>query len=146
MAGQRRFPRILELDALIREQASFNIRRLWVNWDEQHQTVRNDQGQSLDPADFPGVGLRHRWSDPRLRELVNDYLAWIAPSLLTLPWLQQGQRRELERHLSLQASSVEYHWRLYPQLADAERVRTARVQARLQQQSAQTQTHDIDER
>lgn len=146
VAGQRRFPRILELDKMIRDHAGFNVRRLWVNWDENHQTVRDDQGQSLDPAKFPTVGLRNQWSDPESRQLVNDYLAWIAPSLLTLPWLESEQRKALERYLQIQATSVEYHWRLYPEVTDTALVRAARVQARLQEETSQAATQSADDR
>jgi len=146
VAGQRRFPRILELDKMIRDHAGFNVRRLWVNWDENHQTVRDDQGQSLDPAKFPTAGLRNQWPDPESRQLVNDYLAWIAPSLLTLPWLESEQRKALERYLQIQATSVEYHWRLYPEVTDTALVRAARVQARLQEETSQAATQSADDR
>ncbi|HXK57771.1 MAG TPA: hypothetical protein PLZ16_14110, partial [Gammaproteobacteria bacterium] len=62
---------------------------------------------------------------------VQRYIDWIAPSLLTLPSLQDSMRTRLESRLGQQARSVEYHWRLYPKVLDVGKITAARVQARL---------------
>ncbi|MCB1872686.1 MAG: hypothetical protein KDI49_11925, partial [Gammaproteobacteria bacterium] len=63
--------------------------------------------------------------------LVQRYIDWIAPSLLTLPILTDSRRARLESRLGQQARSIEYHWRLYPKVLDENKITAARVQARL---------------
>ena len=64
--------------------------------------------------------------------MVNEYIEWIAPSLLTLQNLTDVERIRLENSLSVQAVSVEHHWHLYPELVDETKLTAARVQCRLQ--------------
>ena len=64
--------------------------------------------------------------------LVKNYIAWVAPSLLSLQHLNKIERDRLERHLNVQAVSVEHHWHLYPETVDEKKLTAARVQCRLQ--------------
>lgn len=133
VGGQRRFPEIDRLHAAVRREAGFNLQHLWVNWDTKRVSVKSDSGENLNAADFPVFGIREDWPDRELQELVRRYIDWIAPSLLTLPYLQDVQRARLEASLSKQACSVEYHWRTYPKLLDPDKITEARVRARLQE-------------
>ena len=64
--------------------------------------------------------------------LVSDYIAWTAPSLLTLQNLGEIELDRLESHLNVQAISIEHHWKLYPETLDEKKLTAARVQCRLQ--------------
>lgn len=85
----------------------------------------------LPAAAFPPLMLREDWGDARLDALVQDYLAWLAPYLLTLPDLDAARRAALEQAAARHALLVDRLWRLYPRLMDPELVRRARVEARL---------------
>lgn len=132
VAGQRRFPQTEMLESQVRRRAGFVRRRLWVEWDESRTEAIGEDGRVLPVAQFPSCGLREDWPAHEESERVAAYLRWIAPSLLTLPWLSDERRRWLEQSLSLQAVSIEYHWRLYPRILQPEQLRAARVQTRLQ--------------
>ncbi len=82
------------------------------------------------PADWGSLGSDVE--DKTVRELVQRYIDWTAPSLLTLPYLEDSRRSRLESSLAEQALSVEYHWRLYPKILDESKLTAARVQAKLQ--------------
>jgi len=133
VAGQRRFPAIAELERQVRERAGFNLRRLWVEWDEGRRAVHTADGEALPVDSFPPLGLREDWPTPVQRQRAADYFRWTAPSLLTLPWLDDRRRCWLEDSLHHQACSIEYHWRLYPRVLQPERITAARVQTRMQE-------------
>jgi hypothetical protein len=80
---------------------------------------------------FPIYGIREDWSDEKVTALLQRYIDWTAPSLLTLPSLEDSRRARLESRLERQACSIEYHWRLYPKMPGANKITAARVQARL---------------
>jgi hypothetical protein len=85
---------------------------------------------------FPPLMLREHWGDARLDALAQEYLAWRAPYLLTLPDLDDARRAALEQSAARHAPLVDLLWRLYPRLADPELVRRARVEARLRMAGA----------
>ena len=72
------------------------------------------------------------WTDAAQAALAGHYLDWIAPALLTLQHLDRETRARLEQRLPVQSISVEYHWRLYPEVLNEGHLRAARVQGRLQ--------------
>jgi hypothetical protein len=67
---------------------------------------------------------------------VDEYLAWLAPYLLTLPGLPDPLRRDLEAKAAHHALLVDALWRLYPRVLDLELVRRARIEARLRRAAA----------
>ena len=93
-------------------------------------------GRRLPHAAFPALPLRTEWPDDRMRTLVADYIDWLSPYLLTLPYLDDTLRAELERSASAHALAVSRLWRLYPRVLDTDFVRRARVEAQLRQASA----------
>ena len=88
-------------------------------------------GRTLPAAAFPALLLADTGHDDGHRELIEDFLAWQAVWLLTLPNLAPDIRRQLEREARRQALQVEHHFRLYPQILDDETVTAARVEAAL---------------
>jgi len=132
LAGQRRFGEIKRLEAEVRKRAGYNVSTLMVTWDPARTQVHTAEGRLFGRDSFPVYGIREEWPDENNEVLVEAYVNWIAPSLLTLPYLQDEERGRLESVLRHQASSIEYHWRLYPRILDEENIIAARVQARLQ--------------
>ncbi len=131
VAGQRRFPEIDRLEIQVRKRAGFNLHRLWVTWDTQHANAMTDDGRQMCIDEFPLYGISEEWSDAAVQALVQRYIRWIAPSILTLPYLDDVSRARLESNLAEQAPSIEYHWRLYPRILDKNKILAARVKTKL---------------
>ena len=93
-------------------------------------------GRRLSRADFPLLTLSARWPEESAGRLVEEYLAWLAPYLLTLPGLPDLVRRDLEAKAVHHALLVDALWRLYPRVLDPELIQRARVEARLRRSSA----------
>ncbi len=88
-------------------------------------------GRTLPAAAFPALLLADTGHDDGHRELIEDFLAWQAVWLLTLPGLTPDTRARLEREARRQALQVEHQFRLYPQILDDETITAARVEAAL---------------
>lgn len=86
-------------------------------------------GRTLPATAFPPLLLATAGHDDGHRELIEDFLAWQAVWLLTLPTLAPDTRRRLEREARRQAALVEHHFRLYPHTIDADAITAARVEA-----------------
>jgi hypothetical protein len=132
VASQYRFPGARNLEQLVERTASSNIRKYWVNRDEDGSGVLERNGECIKVNKFPGFLICENWPNEEDISLVNNYIAWIAPSLLSLQQLDKTERDRLERHLNVQAVSVEHHWHLYPETVDEKKLTAARVQCRLQ--------------
>jgi hypothetical protein len=134
--SQPNFPQSHDLEIKIKQMAGFNRARLWVNWERDRRCAYTDHNQLMSAKDFPECGIREVWLDDELNGLVTRYIQWMAPALLTLPYISEARRAFLEGQLSRQAHTVEYHWRLYPKMVDASKLTAARVKARLQSAGA----------
>jgi len=87
--------------------------------------------QQLPAGAFPETGLREDWDDPLTAAVVQDYLHWSAPLLLTLPHLSDARRERLERAAVARASLVADLHRLLPAVINPQLIEQARVEARL---------------
>lgn len=132
LVGQRRFPEIEWLEAAVRERAGFNRSTLWLTRDPTWTQAYTADGRVFERAALPVYGVSEEWPSEHDSALVARYIDWIAPSLLTLSYLQDDERDRLESSLQQQATSIEYHWRLFPKILDEKKLTAARVQARLQ--------------
>jgi len=88
-------------------------------------------GRQLDAGQFPSLLLQSHWNSGYQQRLVADYLAWLAPWLLTLPHITDRQREKLERQAMKRAILVDRLWQLYPRIIDQGAIDTARVESRL---------------
>lgn len=93
-------------------------------------------GRRLPREDFPPLTLRTDWSHASDRSLIDDYIAWLAPYLLSLPDLSEQTRRALELQASRHALLVDSLWPLYPSILDVDIIKRARVEARLRRSGA----------
>lgn len=82
-------------------------------------------------GDFPPLGLRRHWDDPTTAGMVADYLAWMAPRLLTLQHLDDDLRRALEIQALGNVLELDLNYPLIPHQIDRRGIAAARVQARL---------------
>ena len=93
-------------------------------------------GRRLARAELPTLSVRSQWEGGDAQRLVDDYLAWLAPYLLTLPGLPDPLRRDLEANAAHHALLVDALWRLYPRVLDPGLVQRARIEARLRRAAA----------
>lgn len=130
--SQYRYPAARELEALVKQRAGFNIHKHWI--------IRQDDGSGITKTDhsqikadiLPAFLISEEWPEVEQSKLAEEYIAWIAPSLLTLQHLSRNQREHLENCLTIQAVSVEHHCHLYPEVINDQCLTAARVQCRLQ--------------
>jgi hypothetical protein len=94
------------------------------------------------PADAFPETLIASPEDEAHRQVVEDFHAWQAPWLLTLPELDRSTRAALEDHARRQASLVEKFYRLYPDIVDEKGLKAALVEAILSR--AQPQPPQLD--
>ena len=132
VASQYRFPAARELEKLIESTASSNVCRYWVNREEDGGGMLERGKECFSVDEFPSFLISDNWPDEGDSSLVNEYIEWIAPSLLTLQNISDVERIRLENSLNVQAVSVEHHWHLYPEMVDETKLTAARVQCRLQ--------------
>ena len=119
------------LECLIRQSGQHKIwfRRLSDGSGEAVDTTSGSDRRTVD--DFPPLGLKTDWQDPQERDLVDDYLAWLAPRLLMLQNITGTQRRELERAARARATELATAYPLIPVIIDRQAVEAARVEAKL---------------
>ncbi len=89
------------------------------------------EGRELPEEAFPRLLLSDLDHDGPHGRLVDDFRAWLAPSLLTLASLDLATRARLEGQARAQALAVQAQHRLYPEIAEESTVRAALVEARL---------------
>lgn len=136
LASQYRYPEAGDIEELVERTASSNISKYWVNREADGSGTLEHDGKKLHACEFPAYLLSEEWPDEAHISLVRNYIAWIAPSLLTLQHLSRAERDRLESHLHVQAISVEHHWQLYPETIDEKKLKAARVQCRLQKSNS----------
>lgn len=134
MVSQYRHPDAGMLEQLIERTASSNICKYWINRVDGDGCIVEGE-ENIHVEELPSFLISDNWPDNEQVSLVSDYIAWIAPSLLTLQHLTGEERDRLESHLHVQAVSVEHHWHLYPEIRDEKKLKAARVQCRLQKTS-----------
>ncbi len=105
--------------------------RHWFRRDTDGGGVRLDGECQLPAGQFPPQGVRQHWSEQQASAAFADYIAWLAPVLLTLPELQAQRRAELERQAVKRATRVSDLYRLYPNIEQPDLIRQALVEARL---------------
>lgn len=92
---------------------------------------------SSSPANGPPMlPLRPPDHHPKTTAAYAEWRSRLAPRLLTLPWLDDATRAELEKQAAGQALALARYWRLYPKIIDRRRLRQALVEARLRRAAA----------
>lgn len=129
------------LEKLVRDGAGHPPRQCWFQRSQDGSgvavnpdSVEPSPETSLPDSEFPPLLLRQDWRDDMDTALVQNYLAWCAPRLLTLTNLDDVTRGWLEQEARSQALLIESYYRLYPKVVHKELIDTARVEARLRRQ------------
>ena len=130
--SQRKYPDAHELEAQVKHAAGFNIHKHWITRQDDGSGIIDGSDRPMKAEEFPAFLLSEHWPEPIQRQRARAYFDWIAPSLLTLQGLSRNQRQGMEKSLSMQAESVEYHCHLYPSVISEKYLRAAIVQSRIQ--------------
>lgn len=140
--SQYRYPQASQLEAMVKKRAGFNINKHWVIRQPDGSAIMQEKGLHLQADMLPTYLLTEDWPEAEQAVLATAYLEWIAPSLLTLQHLSVVDRERMENCLNKQAISVEHHWHLYPDIINEQKLRSARVQSRLQRANQQQQVSE----
>jgi len=139
-SGRR--PHVEALERVVADAAGPRRRAQWFSSDGdevvglEHRADPDLQGRRLARSDLPALSLRAHWAEPDAQPLVDEYLAWLSPYLLTLPDLSDAVRADLEAKAVHHALLVDALWRLYPRVLDDALIRRARIEARLRRSAA----------
>jgi hypothetical protein len=130
--SQQKFPNANKLEDMVKQRAGFNIKKHWIARQEDGSGMDQKREVIYESAEFPSFLLTLNWQEQEQEDVAREYIEWISPSLLTLQNLAQQERAKAESTLDIQATSVEYHWHLYPEVIDGGKLDTARVKGLLQ--------------
>jgi hypothetical protein len=89
------------------------------------------RGPDPEGAALPQLPWRMDWPMAAQQELFDDYTSYLAPYLLTLPYLSRELRDQLEACAVEHYEVVDAIYPLLPVVVDAERMEVARVKAQL---------------
>ena len=92
-------------------------------------------GRRLNKSDFPELLLDEVWKEQTEAELVREYHAWQAPSLLAHSGLSQFTRMRLEQAACRSPAKLLEIYRLIPKFVDEQAIQVALVAARLERAS-----------
>ena len=95
--------------------------------------VESLSGRHLSAEAFPELLLRQAWKEDADNALVNDYLRWLSPYLLTLQDISDPTRKGLEQQARNRATLVNDNWIFYPKIIDQAAIDAARVEVRIRQ-------------
>jgi hypothetical protein len=98
--------------------------------------------RSLPRQAFPEFFLRLPDASPAQQHLLEAFFDWQAPCLLLLSHLSGAQRAHYEQRAVRRARAVDRHYRLYPEILDADAIRAARVEALIRAAGATPDTED----
>jgi hypothetical protein len=121
-----------QLERQVRDTAGPTPHRCWYQRQPGADATPLDEPfEPLPDSAFPELPWRDSWTEPAQQGLVDDYLNWLAPRLLTLDSLSEPLRRRLERAACAQALLVADLHLLYPAILQHDLLDAARVEARL---------------
>jgi len=125
---------------IIQQRCKVPYQALWIERQDDgsgqilhtHTGKTTRRHEQLEASEFPPCLLDDNWQEPQARQLIADYLDWLAPLLLTLP-LPQQRRRELELKAQQRPLAVHRYYRLYPQVTDTTLLNKILVEAVMRQ-------------
>lgn len=95
-----------------------------------------DINSDRSPDYFPDFPLRNRWESDDNTAVVDDWVQWLAPRLLTLQSLDDPTRSSLEHAARANAALIDGQFRLYPRVINNELLESARVESRLRRSAS----------
>ena len=98
--------------------------------------------RTLPKNEFPELLIREIWPSDEAQELVQDYIQWQAPFLLTLPTLDTLTRKRIEQQAFKQSFKVEGQYKLYPEIIDTERLKAVLVEAQMRRSNPNAGEND----
>jgi len=96
----------------------------------------------LSKDEFPELLIREDWPDEEAQQLINDYIEWQAPFLLTLPTLRKLTRKRIEQLAFKQAFKVEGQHKLWPEILDEERLKAILIEVQMRRSNPNAGEND----
>jgi hypothetical protein len=100
------------------------------------------ENRTLPHTAFPRYFLKEDGCSRVHRQLIQDFLAWLAPCQLLLQDLDRSERQHFEQLARSRALEVNKHFHLYPLILDDGAIRAARVEAELRRDELQDANED----
>lgn len=135
-AAQQEFAPLAELRLALARRVGARPKSRWIERQPDGSGMAN--GQCLAAEQLPWCGFSEDWTGEQ-NGLVQAYLDWLAPVLLTLPQLPTQRRAYFEARALRRPRIMEKLHRLYPQVQDRSLLTTALVAARLAGEPEQQQ-------
>ena len=125
------------LSSIVLERLSAHPACVWIKRDDQRHghiiachPKRLRKSHSFIPNEhFPTLLISGNWDNNTTNSLVNDYISWQAPLLLTLDYLSDNTRKALENSAQLRPDVVDKFHRLYPKVIDTKLLNKILVEA-----------------
>ena len=117
---------------------------IWVKRDKsgQNSLIRqNQESKTLTQGHFtkleyPALGIKQIWETQDQQQLLDDYIQWLSPFLLTLSSLDQTMRAKLEIAAQQRPLVVERIHHLYPDIVDRTLINKILVEATMRRAQA----------
>jgi hypothetical protein len=127
------------VSAMVKQRVGQRASSVWVQRESTNQVKvlqiqcrhRSNTSEQLESMPFPQLLLTPQWADSEQQQLYTDYIAWLAPVLLTLPTLDIDTRTQLEQLAQYEPLKVYRLHRLYPTVCDRGLMNKILVEARL---------------
>lgn len=122
------------LETQVREYAGYNAVARWFVRNPEDSRRRVWDGRwpgAVAEMAFPALMLREQWDKPTEQDLYERYVQRLAPRLLALQYLPLALRDRLEQMAGNAIMELDARYPLYPEVANPERMKIWRVEARL---------------
>jgi hypothetical protein len=133
--GQKPRRHAHELEDLVRMRAARGGRWYYRGHDGGRRPC-DPAGPADTGCDFPELGLCEDWPEAWQCELVQAYLNWLSPALLTWDNIDAERRSRLELAACARPTQLDSAYPLYPEVINLARLEQARVEARLRRSAA----------
>ena len=129
---------------VVKKQTGPQAQAIWVKRDKYGHgyLLKHNQKQSPVPDEvisaetFPMLGIRRDFDSQQEQKLINDYIQWLSPRLLTLPGINNHTRTQLEIAAQQHPLEVEKVYRLYPEVMDQSLLNKILVEAALRRNTS----------
>lgn len=133
------------LSSIIKDQVGTKPTAIWVKRDDAgtgagkivavNRKNTRLENNLLAANEFPALGIQTTREDSGQQQIIDDYISWLSPVLLTLPRLSRDKRTQFEQAAQKRPFAVEKHYRLYPEICDKALLKKILVEAAIRKVS-----------
>jgi len=133
------------LSSIIKDQVGTKPTAVWVKRDHAgtgagkivavNRKNSKLENNLLATDEFPALGIQTTREDSGQQQIIDDYISWLSPVLLTLQHLSRDKRTQFEQAAQKRPFAVEKHYRLYPEICDKALLKKILVEAAIRKVS-----------